>query len=185
MRIYKLQKYDPAAYDSRGYTKDEWTDVSDIGRTFEGRPLSRAAYASVEDSYIEAIEALARENAADELRVYCEGMIPPSFKLAKKYLFGVEWSAATSFRHGEWLSGERMSLFCRLCLRNIQGYALTNERTFFLSFSDEYYVHVGGAPATDDLLVRIRGLNLFLVTQGDLGESTLDNDLYRELLPRA
>jgi hypothetical protein len=185
MRVYKLQKYDPAAYDAQGYAKDEWTEVSDIGRTFEGKPLLRDAYQLVEDSYIEAIEALARENNVGELRVYSADEILPPFEMATRDLFGIEWSVAESFRHGDWLSGERMSLFCRLCLRNIQGWALSNERTFFLAFTGEFYVHVGGAPATDDLVAQIRALNLFLVGQGDLGDAVLDNDYYRQLLPLA
>ena len=52
---YRVTKYNPAFRDSTGaYTRDEWTAVSDIGRSFDGVVLTREEYQRVEDAYVAA-----------------------------------------------------------------------------------------------------------------------------------
>lgn len=59
---YRVTKYDPAHRDPYGaYTRDEWTSVSDVGRTFVGVVLSEAEYRRVEDAYANVAVAFLRE----------------------------------------------------------------------------------------------------------------------------
>jgi hypothetical protein len=59
---YRVTKYDPAHRDPLdNYTRDEWTSVSDVGRSFGGVVLTRAEYQQVEDAYVAAAIALLRE----------------------------------------------------------------------------------------------------------------------------
>ena len=53
MKERVIVKYNPKYYDIQGvYTKDEWTDFSDVGREFEGKRLSIEEYLVVENNFI-------------------------------------------------------------------------------------------------------------------------------------
>jgi len=59
---YRVTKYDPSFRDARGaYLRDEWTSISDIGRSFGGTLLAREDYQRVEDAYVEAALGFLRE----------------------------------------------------------------------------------------------------------------------------
>ncbi len=50
---WRVTKYDPKNRDHNGwYVKDEWTDYSDIGKSFEGKRLTFWEYFNVESKYI-------------------------------------------------------------------------------------------------------------------------------------
>jgi hypothetical protein len=67
---FRVTKYDPAHRDARGaYTRDEWTAVCDIGRTFNGVMLTEAEYQRVEDAYAATAIAFMREAGAPSLTV--------------------------------------------------------------------------------------------------------------------
>src|SRR5438876_10123615 len=50
---WRITKYDPAYRNAAGaYLKDEWTSVSDIGKSFDGKALTVEEYRSVENAYV-------------------------------------------------------------------------------------------------------------------------------------
>lgn len=52
---YRVTKYDPAHRDARGaYGRDEWTALTDVGRSFGGVVLTAEEYERVEDAYVAA-----------------------------------------------------------------------------------------------------------------------------------
>ena len=54
----RLTKYDPRLRDGDGaYRHDDWTSVSDVGRTFAGRTLMVGDYRRVEEAYVATILA--------------------------------------------------------------------------------------------------------------------------------
>jgi len=67
---YRVTKYDPALRDPTGkYTRDEWTSISDIGRTYQGVVLTPANYRWVEDAYAGTVVAFMREAGVSSLAV--------------------------------------------------------------------------------------------------------------------
>ena len=67
---YRVTKYDPAHRDGRGtYTRDEWTSVSDIGRTFSHGILTETEYQRVEHAYSTTAVAFMREAGVYSLTV--------------------------------------------------------------------------------------------------------------------
>jgi hypothetical protein len=67
---FRVTKYDPAYRDGRGaYTLDDWTSISDIGKTFAGVVLSEAEYRRVEDAYATAAVAFLQEAGVSSLAV--------------------------------------------------------------------------------------------------------------------
>ena len=56
---YEITKYNPLFRDeARRYLKEDWTAISDIGKSYEGKTLTIDGYKQVEDSYIKAIELI-------------------------------------------------------------------------------------------------------------------------------
>jgi hypothetical protein len=56
MFCYRLTKYNPVYRDSYGtYRKNEWTQYSDIGKTFDGKECTQDEYIGIENVYIQAI----------------------------------------------------------------------------------------------------------------------------------
>lgn len=60
---FRVTKYDPAfRRGHRGpYTREEWTSISDVGRTVGGVPLTQTEYLRVEDAYVSSADAFLRE----------------------------------------------------------------------------------------------------------------------------
>jgi len=67
---YRITKYDPALRDASGaYTGDDWTSISDIGKSFAGVVLTEAEYLRVEHAYISATLAFLDEAGIPSLTV--------------------------------------------------------------------------------------------------------------------
>jgi hypothetical protein len=67
---FRVTKYDPAHRNRSGaYTREEWTAVSDIGRSFGGVVLTEAEYQRVEDAYATAAIAFMRDAGVPSLMV--------------------------------------------------------------------------------------------------------------------
>jgi hypothetical protein len=67
---YRVTKFDPSRRDSSGaYPSDDWTAISDIGKTYAGALLTEDAYLAVEAAYLKAAGAFLRESGVDTLQV--------------------------------------------------------------------------------------------------------------------
>ena len=60
MQWYRITKYDPAFRDNGIYTRDEWTSISDVGKTYNGVPFSMDEYVKVESNYIACVKSIMR-----------------------------------------------------------------------------------------------------------------------------
>lgn len=59
MTDYEILKYAPENYNEEGvYTKEEWTNVSDIGRCFDGKELTISEYLTTEQRHINVVLAI-------------------------------------------------------------------------------------------------------------------------------
>lgn len=68
MHGYRVTKYDPVLRNEDGCF-DDWTAISDVGRTFNGVELTMERCLEVESAYLAAVEAFAVES--DRLVVRC------------------------------------------------------------------------------------------------------------------
>ena len=67
---FRVTKYDPTCRDICGaYTRDEWTSVRDIGRSFAGVSLTKSEYQRVEDAYVTTAIAIMQEAGIESLMV--------------------------------------------------------------------------------------------------------------------
>ena len=72
---YSISKYRPQFYDSQScYTRNEWTSISDIGKSFDDGVLTTNEYLETERHYINTAIELARISGCSYLTVdYLEG----------------------------------------------------------------------------------------------------------------
>jgi hypothetical protein len=70
MYEYRVTKYDPALRDETGaFRGDDWTAVSDVGRSYGGVVFTRKEYDRVERAYVKAGLAFLREGGVMSVRV--------------------------------------------------------------------------------------------------------------------
>lgn len=67
----RITKYDPQYRNELGYyLRDEWTEISDVGRTFEGKLLTANEYLETEARYVEALKILLNAYGISEMSLY-------------------------------------------------------------------------------------------------------------------
>lgn len=70
MKEYRVTKYAPHLRDSRGhYLSDDWTSVTQIGRSFGGIVLTEQEYKRVEHAYVNVALAFLSEGGLTALKV--------------------------------------------------------------------------------------------------------------------
>ena len=70
MKKFRITKYNPNLRDVNGnYCKNEWTSISDVGRTYDGESFKLADYLKVEDNYLNAILGVLQDLGITEMRV--------------------------------------------------------------------------------------------------------------------
>ena len=71
LKKYRITKYNPQNRNDKDvYLKDEWTSVSDIGKTFSDGTLNVKEYLEMENKYIQALNIILKENNVTNLIVY-------------------------------------------------------------------------------------------------------------------
>lgn len=59
MNKYRISKYNPIFRGGTGrYSREDWTAISDIGKTFDGQLLTIELYKSVEDNYVNTVRTI-------------------------------------------------------------------------------------------------------------------------------
>jgi len=69
MHQYRVTKYDPKYRVNGAYTREEWTSIADVGRTFAGHAFSMADYERVEQQHIDFLCTLAEREDAFPLTI--------------------------------------------------------------------------------------------------------------------
>ena len=131
MYQYRVTKYDPQYRDSSGAFKhDDWIDVSDISKTFDGVELTPQRYVAVENAYVEAALALLTEAGAETLTI-------DSLEKHRGY-----HTSALSLVDGHACSLLEIADIIRLNLRSLIWCRLVRNDAF-LHFGHDYYMYVG------------------------------------------
>ncbi|WP_416729348.1 hypothetical protein [Fictibacillus sp. JL2B1089] len=59
MYKYRITKYNPVFRDNEGiYLENDWTGISDLGKSFNGKELTMEQYKETEENYISAIQLI-------------------------------------------------------------------------------------------------------------------------------
>jgi hypothetical protein len=143
---YRVTKYDPAFRDASGaYIRDEWTSVSDIGRSFGAAVLTCDAYQRVEDAYVAVALAFLREAGVSGLTI--AGLENHS-------------ELPLSFGEGSLLLPEQTGEVIRQVLRE-KFWCRLDGRGAFIHLGYDYYMYVGVRRACPEAEQLAKELGLF------------------------
>lgn len=122
---YRITKYDPAKRIDGVYTADEWTSISDIGKTFASGTLFYDRYKETENAYIDCCIALLRRSGISKLSV-----THPEYY-------------AADIRFPKCVSNEKDIRWIIMCCLQEKGWAKLESTDFFIHFGYDYYLYVG------------------------------------------
>lgn len=142
---FRVTKYDPAHRNARGwYTRDEWTEVSDIGHAFAGVVLTEAEYQR--DAYAAVAVAFMRE----------AGVVPLVVTSLENHA-----NAAAPYRDGSHVAGEEIGTVVGRMLRGEFWCRLEGEGVF-VHIGRDFYMYVGVPRPCPDAAVLAGRLGLFV-----------------------
>lgn len=125
---YAITKYNPKFHDGKKrYINEDWTAISDIGKSFEGEVLTVENYRQVEDSYINAIHLVMEFLGVPYLvinKVIRSCSSEKFLEIRKKFneLYPNDLiEAYTNVRDFDRLDKEKVDFYCRLLLREDTG----------------------------------------------------------------
>lgn len=131
MHQYRVTKFDPKYRNTSGaYMRDDWTDVSDIGKDFNSNTLTHQYYLAVENAYVESVLAFLTESQVQSLT-----------------LRSIENRSCYSSSDLKLVNGHACSLLeiadiTRAILRSLFWCRLETDQAF-LHFGWDYYMYIG------------------------------------------
>ena len=124
MTEYRITKYNPSNRVDGVYIADEWTNISDIGKVFNGKTLSRDTYLKTEQAYIDCCMALIEKAQISQL----------SIKYAEYYTENLRFPSSIS-------NTQDIRKAVTACLRE-QCWLILVAEDFFIHFGYDYYMYI-------------------------------------------
>lgn len=175
MYKYQITKYNPKFKDaiSGRYLRNEWTAISDIGKTFCDGELSSENYKKVEDSYIRAIFLVMDYLSVSYLVVdeiirsfsdekFME-LIQEYVELYTKEILDVYYQTNDMDN----LYREKIDSFCRLLLREDIGAKLFYKRKMKVFIGYDYLMGIHSSKSLEKIIPQIEKLGLYIERIGD------------------
>jgi hypothetical protein len=148
---YRLTKYDPEKRDANGhFTAEEWTSVSDIGRTLGGQMLSVAGYLVTENAYVTSVRTLlSASDITSMLLTDVERRALEPHPLLQDAVF----ESSRQVTDHQILAGVELENIVRACLREYLWCRLNGPDGAYLHFGYDYYVYVGLPKSASELVL--------------------------------
>ena len=121
---YRITKYNPLCRVNEIYTKNEWTSMYDVGKSYDEKTFTFEEYLTVEKSYLNVIEKVLQK--ANVKRVIIKQGENIYSKLNNSVL----------------CSQEEVLLVARGCLRE-EFWCKLVSKDFFVHFGYDYYMYIG------------------------------------------
>lgn len=142
---YSISKYCPEFYTKGDYIKNEWTSVSEIGKSFDDDVLTSTEYLRIEQCYINTAIELALKSGCSYLIIdYLEGEPHDIILEIKKNPINRNLiDAAKNIRLGLRVHISQCADYLRLCLRECCYATFSNHaHNFYVDFGYDFYMHV-------------------------------------------
>lgn len=143
---YSISKYRPQFYSPEGrYTHNEWTSISDIGKSFDDGLLSANDYMKIEKHYIDVAIELAQLSGCLYLNVsYLEDKPKDIVECVKNHpLNNNLFKSAQKIREGLRIPIANSADYLRLCLRECCYARFSNHfHNFYVDFGFDFYMHI-------------------------------------------
>ncbi len=173
MYSWTISKYDPKKRNEQGrFMVDEWTEMGDIGKSFDGVLLTKEEYVRIEDLYLNAINLFLDELKVEELQVtdlenymrfdefsseYCR--CPDLYTEDLIFLFN-------NVQDGQWLNKTQSLNMCRLNLRGGIWCRLSHIPLLALRFGFDSYMTISSYINCESTIVKIGEMGLFVDIKG-------------------
>lgn len=145
---YSISKYRPQFYNAKGwYTHNEWTSISDIGKSFDDGVLTTNEYLETEQHYIDTAIELARQSGCSYLTIdYLEGRTEDIIQNVENERYSLDCNllkSAQTIRKGLQIPISACADYLRLCLRECCYAIFTNHlHSFHIKFGYDYYMYI-------------------------------------------
>ncbi len=156
MNMYRVAKYDLSGYIDGIYTRDEWTDYSDIGKVFNGEKLKKERYLAVESNYIQVAQDIFAKSQQKEISI---------MNLQKN-------QAHLLWENNQTVDKTQLAEIIRDCLRNRCWCRLSAEE-FYIHFGYDFYMYIG-CPLSYKTVTQICNENQLYVTKQESPYLTID-----------
>lgn len=124
LNYYRISKYDPQNRINGIYPKDEWTAISDVGKTYNGTMFTQEEYDHTENNYCAFMLDILREQSINRLEIsYLEN---PN---------RLDWGV------GQTLSFAQIVEFVRNCLRE-ECWGQLTATGFIFECGYDFYIHI-------------------------------------------
>lgn len=168
MHKYEITKYNPNIRDDkRRYFKEDWTAISDIGKSFEGKLLTINSYKKIEDSYIKAIITIMEYlqipflSVDHVIRSFSYERFRDMRRDCELYSQDI-MEMYNSIKDGDKLDLVKVDSFCRLLLREDIGSDVFYPRRMKVFIGYDYLMGIHVSKSIDTLIPSIEQLGLFV-----------------------
>ena len=145
MKSYRFSKYNPHYRINGRYIKEEWTDYSDVGKTFNGNIFYEEEYALVENKYILCIlDILKHANI--------KGISIDGYE---------EYDVSSHWKNEQYVSINNLATLIRDCLRN-KCWCRLKSNDLCIQFGYDYYVHIDTNLSYSEIELICNRYDLFL-----------------------
>lgn len=163
MYYWRITKYSPNNRINGDYTKEEWTSISDVGKSYSNEVFLIEHYLQTESLYIMALISIVNEMKINSLQVtnlekHDFGFLNDRFHT----LYSDEMKKIYSnINNGDSISGNELVLLCKLVLRE-KLWCKLQTSGMFVHFGFDYYMYIGSALKCKNSLKAIVNSGLFI-----------------------
>ncbi|MBA2664357.1 MAG: hypothetical protein H0U74_18860 [Bradymonadaceae bacterium] len=159
---WKVTKYHPT-FELAVNVPDEWTSMSDIGKTFSSHRLDAIEYLTVEASYLDAISDFLDDAGINFLVVReMDKHRNRGKEAARMEKYGLRFCASSWDRVSEGMLLNRAQILevSLLVLRESLWCRLESDQGFFVHFGYDFYMYIGSPNPSPSAVARARKLGL-------------------------
>ena len=121
---YRITKFNPLYRVNEIYTKNEWTSMYDVGKSYDEKIFTFEEYLAVEKSYLNVIEKVLQKSNV------------------KRVIIKQGENIYSKLNNSVLCSQEEVLLVARGCLRE-EFWCKLVSRNFFVHFGYDYYMYIG------------------------------------------
>ncbi|MBU3131872.1 hypothetical protein KPL40_05350 [Clostridium gasigenes] len=167
---YRISKYNPIYRDRNGtFQNDEWTAVSDIGKKYNDKELSKEEYLAIEKKYIRVLKIIMKEKGINKFIVKeleKEFMLSEVCKQLEEVQIVVSKEERYQFREIEedyTIKYSKVDSILKLLLREGLWCRLMDiESNFSVEIGYEYYMYVTCSELSNLVISKIQNNELFI-----------------------
>lgn len=141
---FRTTKYDPRLRSADGsYAQEEWTSVTDVGKSFLGHTVQLSDYLSTENAYVETVHRFLEQCQVHHLRLRDLEQYDENCDLLPDALIEESKQWMRTITADQTLGGVALERAIRLTLRELIWCRLEGEAGFYVHFGYDYYMYIG------------------------------------------